>query len=106
MQNGTPDDLNNVDLTSAFYIGRSDGKRHLNGSVTYARVWTIALSDQEIAANCGKILTSDMEGLAANWIFTNVNDSESSFASITGKGFEAEAGTPVTVWTEDPVLSE
>lgn len=106
LQNGTPDDLNNVDLTSAFYIGRSDGKRHLNGSVTYARVWTIALSDQEIAANCGKILTSDMEGLAANWIFTNVNDSESSFASITGKGFEAEAGTPVTVWTEDPVLSE
>ena len=106
LQDGTPDDLNNVDLTSNFYIGRSDGRRHLNGSVTYARIWTRALTDQEIADNSGKILTSDMDGLAANWIFTNVNDSASSFASITGNSFEAEAGTAVTAWTADPVLSE
>lgn len=106
LQDGTPDDLNNVDLTSNFYIGRSDGRRHLNGSVTYARIWTRALTDKEIADNSGKILTSDMAGLAANWIFTNVNDSASSFASITGNSFEAEAGTAVTAWTADPVLSE
>lgn len=36
LSNGTPDDLKEINLTSDFYIGQSDGKRRLNGAISYA----------------------------------------------------------------------
>ena len=34
LSNGTPDDLKEINLTSDFYIGQSDGKRRLNGAIS------------------------------------------------------------------------
>ena len=105
LTNGNADELTDVDLTSNFYIGRSDGRRPLNGAITFARIWTRALSDTEIAANTGKTVPASSDGLAANWIFTNVRNNVSSFVSSPGALYEAIANTPVTTWLADPALS-
>ena len=105
LTNGNPDELKDVDLTSNFYIGRSDGKRPLNGAVTFARIWTRALSDAEIEANAGKTVPESSESLAANWIFTDVSDNASTFVSSAGSPYEAIANSPVTSWLADPALS-
>ena len=105
LTNGNPDELRDVDLASNFYIGRSDGKRPLNGAVTFARIWTKALTDTEIAANAGKTIPESKENLAANWIFTDVSDNASTFVSSAGSPYEAIANSPVTSWLADPALS-
>ena len=105
LTNGNPDELRDVDLASNFYIGRSDGKRPLNGAVTFARIWTKALTDTEIAANAGKTVPESKENLAANWIFTDVSDNASTFVSSAGSPYEAIANSPVTSWLADPALS-
>ena len=105
LTDGNPDDLNDVDLTSNFFIGRSDNRRPLNGAVTFARIWTRALSDAEIEANAGKTVPESSESLAANWIFTNVRNNVSSFVSSPGAPYEAIANSPVTTWLADPALS-
>lgn len=71
LSNGTPDDLKEINLTSDFYIGQSDGKRRLNGAISYARIWTKALSDQQISEQSGKLLSEDKDGMVANWLFNN-----------------------------------
>ena len=105
LSNGNPDDLRDIDLTSNFFIGRSDNRRHLNGAITFARIWTRALSDAEIAANAGKTVPESSESLAANWIFTDVRNNVSSFVSAAGAPYEAIANSPVTTWLEDPALT-
>ena len=102
---GTPDDLKNINLTSNFYIGQSDSKRRLNGAISYARIWTKALTEQQIADQSGKILNEEAEGMIANWLFNNGNGNTKSFVSLAEKSFEAEAGSVVSTWKADPILT-
>lgn len=102
---GNPDDLKEIDLTENFYIGQSDGKRWLNGSITYARIWSKALTDSEIASQSGVLLTEEKDELVANWIFSNGNGNTNTFTSLSGKAFEAKALNTVSIWTEDPILT-
>lgn len=102
---GNPDDLKGIDLTENFYIGQSDGKRWLNGSITYARIWGKALTDSEIASQSGVLLTEEKDELVANWIFSNGNGNTDTFVSLSGNAFEAKALNMVSIWTEDPILT-
>ena len=102
---GNPDDLKGIDLTENFYIGQSDGKRWLNGSITYARIWDKALNADEISNQNGLLLTEEKDGLVANWIFSNGNGNTDTFVSLSGNAFEAKALNMVSTWTEDPILT-
>ena len=102
---GNPDDLKGIDLTENFYIGQSDGKRWLNGSITYARIWDKALNADEIYNQNGVLLTEEKDELVANWIFSNGNGNTNTFTSLSGKAFEAKALNTVSIWTEDPILT-
>lgn len=102
---GNPDDLKGIDLTENFYIGQSDGKRWLNGSITYARIWDKALNADEISNQNGLLLTEKKDGLVANWIFSNGNGNTDTFVSLSGNAFEAKALNMVSTWTEDPILT-
>ena len=104
LSSGEPDKLKEIDLTSNFFIGQSDSKRRLNGAISYARIWTTALSDEQIAAQSGKILNEDKEGLVANWLFNNGNGNTKTFVSLADKSFEAEAVNVVSTWKADPIL--
>lgn len=102
---GKLDDLKGIDLTENFYIGQSDGKRWLNGSITYARIWDKALNADEIFNQNGLLLTEEKDGLVANWIFSNGNGNTDTFVSLSGNAFEAKALNMVSTWTEDPILT-
>ena len=102
---GNPDDLKGIDLTENFYIGQSDGKRWLNGSITYARIWDKALNADEIYNQNGVLLTEEKDELVANWIFSNGNGNTNTFTSLSGNAFEAKALNMVSTWTEDPILT-
>ena len=102
---GNPDDLKGIDLTENFYIGQSDGKRWLNGSITYARIWDKALNADEIYNQNGVLLTEEKDELVANWIFSNGNGNTDTFVSLSGNAFEAKALNMVSTWTEDPILT-
>lgn len=102
---GKLDDLKGIDLTENFYIGQSDGKRWLNGSITYARIWDKALNADDISNQNGVLLTEEKDGLVANWIFSNGNGNTNTFTSLSGNAFEAKALNTVSIWTEDPILT-
>ena len=97
--------MKNINLTSNFYIGQSDSKRRLNGAISYARIWTKALTEQQVADQSGKILNEETEGMIANWLFNNGNGNTKSFVSLAEKSFEAEAGSVVSTWKADPILT-
>ena len=64
----------------------------MNGAISYARIWTKALSDQQISEQSGKLLSEDKDGMVANWLFNNGNgNTQDPFVSLAGKSFEAEA---------------
>lgn len=102
---GNLSDLKGIDLTENFYIGQSDGKRWLNGSITYARIWNKALNADDISNQNGVLLTEEKDGLVANWIFSNGNGNTNTFTSLSGNAFEAKALNTVSIWTEDPILT-
>lgn len=102
---GNLSDLSKINLTENFYIGQSDGKRWLNGSITYARIWDKALNADEISNQNGLLLTEEKDGLVANWIFSNGNGNTDTFVSLSGNAFEAKALNMVSTWTEDPILT-
>ena len=102
---GKLDDLKGIDLTENFDIGQSGGKRWLNGSITYARIWDKALNADEISNQNGLLLTEEKDGLVANWIFSNGNGNTDTFVSLSGNAFEAKALNMVSTWTEDPILT-
>lgn len=102
---GNLSDLSKINLTENFYIGQSDGKRWLNGSITYARIWDKALNADEISNQNGLLLTEEKDGLVANWIFSNGNGNTDTFVSLSGNAFEAKALNMVSIWTEDPILT-
>lgn len=106
LSNGEPNNLKDINLTSNFFIGQSDGKRRLNGSISYARIWTAALSGEQVAGQSGKILSENKEGLVANWLFNNGNGNTKTFVSLAEKSFEAEAAKVVSTWKLDPILEE
>ena len=106
LSNGEPNNLKDINLTSNFFIGQSDGKRRLNGSISYARIWTAALSGEQVAGQSGKILSENKEGLVANWLFNNGNGNTKTFVSLAEKSFEAEAAKVVSTWKPDPILEE
>lgn len=81
---GNLSDLSKINLTENFYIGQSDGKRWLNGSITYARIWDKALNADEISNQNGLLLTEEKDGLVANWIFSNGNGNTDTFVSLSG----------------------
>ncbi len=106
LSNGEPNNLKDINLTSNFFIGQSDGKRRLNGSISYARIWTAALSGEQVAGQSGRILSENKEGLVANWLFNNGNGNTKTFVSLAEKSFEAEAARVVSTWKPDPILEE
>jgi len=54
---------------SNFYVGRSfDDKRWLNGEISEVRIWNVARTEEQIAANIYKV-DPESEGLAAYWKF-------------------------------------
>ena len=102
---GETEVLKGIDLTENFDIGQSGGKRWLNGSITYARIWDKALNADEISNQNGLLLTEEKDGLVANWIFSNGNGNTDTFVSLSGNAFEAKALNMVSTWTEDPILT-
>ncbi len=104
LTNGTPNDLKDIDITSNYYIGYSEGKRRLNGAITYARIWTKALTDEEISEQSGKLLSGARDGMVANWNFTNLNGNTNVFTSYEEKVFEAKVSGTVTNWVVDEAL--
>lgn len=104
LTNGTPNDLKDFDITSNYYIGYSEGKRRLNGAITYARIWNKALTADEIADQSGKLLSGSNDGLVANWTFSNMNGNTNVFTSYEEKVFEAKVSGTVTNWVEDEAL--
>ena len=103
---GTIDDLKDIDLINNFFIGLSDGKRRLNGALSYARIWTIPLTDDQIRSQSGTVFTNERDGLVANWLFNNGSGNINKFVSMTNKAYEAEAVNVVTSWVEDPILKD
>lgn len=66
-----------VDLTSSrdggrFEIGRAsnDDRRSLKGSVSETRVWTVARTAEQVAANMYTLKETNPQGLLARWDFT------------------------------------
>lgn len=100
---GTPGDLKDINLTSNFFIGQSDGKRRLNGAISYARVWNKALSASEISNNVAGNTSLNSDNLVAYWAFTKFENAK-SFISLSAKDFEATANSNISKWVEDPNL--
>ncbi len=101
---GTPADLKEIDLTSNFFIAQSDGKRRLNGAISYARIWTKALSGPDISKYNGIFVDPSTSGLTAYWAFSNPGADVQKFVSLTNNDFEAIAANKITTWTVDPIL--
>lgn len=104
---GNTNDLKNIDLTSNFFIGQSDGKRRLNGSMSYARVWSKALSSAEIASNVASGANFDAISLEAYWMFVGNSDNAiqpTNFVSLSPKSFVATANSGISDWVADPNL--
>lgn len=104
-KSGTYTDLKEINLTSNFYIAQSDGKRRLNGGISYARIWNKALTAAEIEAYNNKPISFSSPGLVAYWSFNDAVVNTKSFTSLTDNDFAAIANDPgVTNWIVDPSL--
>lgn len=84
------------DYSGGFHIGRSVNSRYLNGAISEARVWTKALTANEILNNmCYVDPTSP--GLLAYW---RMNECEGqNVKDWTGHGWDIKAGRDI-VWME------
>ena len=80
-------ELRDEQKSRGFYIGRSEGGRPLNGSISEVRVWNKALTAKEIINNmCGVNPLTD--GLLAYW---RINEGEGNIIhDVTGHGWDAE----------------
>lgn len=81
-----------IDLTSSndgnrFVVGRAAGQdfRAMKGSVSEARVWTVARTEQQIKANMCGLNESSATGLLARWNFSAGADTEYIQDSNGGK---------------------
>lgn len=86
-----------IDLTSdwagGFYIGYSAGGRYLDGAISEARIWSRALSRNElINGACG--VNPKSEGLIAYWKFNESNDGR-TIKDLTGNGRDAIASNNI-----------
>lgn len=100
-KSGTPGDLKNIDLTNNFFIGQSDGKRRLNGAISYARVWSKSLSAAEISNNISGNINLNSLDIVAYWAFTKFENAK-NFISLSNKDFEASGNSNISKWIEDP----
>ncbi len=87
-----------IDLTSAwsdgFHIGRSAGGRYLNGYISEARVWTKALTQNELRNNLCYVNPTST-GLLAYWRL-NGDITGNSVTDLTGNGHTAVANNTIT----------
>ena len=84
----------------SFIVGNAcDAGRFIQGSIAYTRVWSVARTQQEIAANMYKATPSG-NGLIANWYFTE--GSGNTIADHSGKGHNLAAKT----WTSTKPKAE
>ncbi|HAY3536222.1 DUF1735 and LamG domain-containing protein [Elizabethkingia anophelis] len=94
----TKDAVRTIDLTdpTGFYIGYSYGGRLLNGAVSEARVWSRALSRNELINGiCG--IDPKAPGLIGYWKFNESN--AKVVQDLTGNGHDATAFRDIT-WVE------
>ena len=80
-----------VDLTdpTGFYFGFSAGGRYIDGAISEARIWSRALSRNELTNGaCG--VNPKSEGLIAYWKFNESNDGR-TIKDLTGNGRDAIA---------------
>lgn len=86
----------------SFYIGTTSNSlgRSLNGKISEARVWTRALSEEEIAGNICAV-SPDAPDLLAYWKFNSWKDDKNKniVADYTGHGYDA-IGNREIVWKE------
>lgn len=104
---GTTADLKEINLSSNFFIGQSDGKRRLNGSMSYARVWNKALNASEISGNIANGVDFNASGLTAYWMFVGSSVKgvkPTNFTSLAPKDFTAVANSEISDWISDPGL--
>ncbi|MCT3809774.1 hypothetical protein CMU40_00695 [Elizabethkingia anophelis] len=90
-----------IDLTSTwaggFYIGYSAGGRYLDGAISEARIWSRALSRNELINGvCG--VNPKSEGLIAYWKFDK-SDNGRVIKDLTGNGRDAVATSNIK-WVE------
>ncbi|WP_372483457.1 DUF1735 and LamG domain-containing protein [Elizabethkingia anophelis] len=85
-----------INLTDAtgFYFGYSAGGRYLDGSISEAKVWSRALSRNELVNGvCG--INPKSEGLIGYWKFDNSNNGR-VIKDLTGNGHDAIATNNIT----------
>lgn len=76
-----------------FMVGNAYGRnRYLSGNIAYARVWKVARTQEQIAANMGKKDPSGT-GLIANWYFTEASGDVIKDHSTTGADLTPKEGT-------------
>ena len=84
-----------VDLTdpTGFYFGFSAGGRYIDGAISEARIWSRALSRNELTNGaCG--VNPKSEGLIAYWKFNESNDGR-TIKDLTGNGRDAIASNNI-----------
>lgn len=87
----------NLTDTTGFYFGYSAGGRYLDGAISEARVWSRALSRNELVNGvCG--INSKSEGLIAYWKFDKSDDGK-VIKDLTGNGRDAIATNNIK-WVE------
>lgn len=80
-----------------FFIGASsDNGRGLCGAASETRIWSKALTQQEIADNMATV-APNTAGLLAYWKLNN-GGTVSAFTDLTNNGYNATTKLPVTVW--------
>jgi len=97
LDNYTDAQAGGVNLTDTysggFHIGFSAGGRLLNGYVSEARVWTTALTANQLQNNLCYVDPTSKD-LLAYWRF-NAVDQNGNVTDLTGHGYTATAAKPV-----------
>lgn len=92
-------DLNGVDASRSFYIGRTsvDYGRYLNGYISEARIWTKALTQGEIASGICAV-SPESPNLLAYWKFNSYKDenNQNIVTDLTGHGYDAKGNRTVS----------
>lgn len=92
--NGIEGYVDNASNPNIFMVGNAYGRnRYLNGNIAYVRVWNVARTQEQIAANMAK-KTPTGTGLVANWYFTEgEGDTITNHASVSGLNLTPKDGS-------------
>ncbi|MBR1522634.1 MAG: Ig-like domain-containing protein, partial [Bacteroidales bacterium] len=97
---GTTDD---AAIGRKFWVGNAYSTRWFNGSMSHLRVWSKALTNDEIVASANNRALETAEGLIANWPLTE--DKGLKVTDLSGNGLNAEyksAGNSGVTETTEP----